>query len=48
VVTGGDVSLILINGADAGSTPRTFKLGVGETIAINYSISPPATLVFAE
>jgi hypothetical protein len=48
VVTGGDVSLILINGADAGSTAGTFKLGVGETIAINYSISPPATLVFAE
>ena len=48
VVTGGDVSQILINGADAGSTPGTFKLGVGETIAITYNTSAPMTVVFAE
>jgi hypothetical protein len=30
VVTGGDVSQILINGADAGSAAGAFKLGVGE------------------
>jgi putative cofactor-binding repeat protein len=48
VVTGGDVSQILINGADAGSTAGTFKLAVGETIAIVYSNSTPLTHVFAE
>jgi hypothetical protein len=48
VVTGGDVSQILINGADAGSTAGVFKLGVGETIAITYNTSPPAAIVFAE
>jgi hypothetical protein len=48
VVTGGDVSQILINGADAGSTAGVFKLGVGETITITYNASSPATLVFAE
>ena len=47
-VTGGDVSRVLINGVDAGSTAGTFKLSVGETIAITYTSSPPATLVFAE
>jgi hypothetical protein len=48
VVTGGDVSQILINGADAGWAAGTFKLGVGETIAITYNTSAPGTLVFAE
>jgi hypothetical protein len=48
VVTGGDVSQILIDGAEAGSTAGTFKLGVGETIAIAYGASAPATLIFAE
>lgn len=48
VITGGDVSQILINGADAGSTAGAFKLGVGETIAINYGTSSPNALVFAE
>ena len=48
VVTGGDVSQILINGADAGSTAGTFKLGVGETIVITYNASAPTTAVFAE
>lgn len=48
VVTGGDVSQILINGADAGSTAGAFKLGVGEAITITYNTSVPATLVFAE
>jgi len=47
-VSGGDVSQILINGAEAGSTVGTFKLGVGETISITYNISAPAALVFAE
>ncbi len=48
VVTGGDVSQIVINGANAGSTAGTFKLAVGETIAITYSASAPTTAVFAE
>jgi Right handed beta helix region len=48
VVTGGDVSQIMINGADAGSTAGTFKLGVGETIAMIYNAFAPVTLVFAE
>jgi len=48
VVTGGDVSQILIDGADAGSVAGMFKLGVGETIAITYNMFAPATLVFAE
>jgi hypothetical protein len=47
-VSGGDVSQILINGADNGSTAGSFKLGVGETIAIAYSGAAPSTLVFAE
>lgn len=48
IVTGGDVSQILINGADCGGTSGTFKLGVGETIALTYNNSVPTTLVFAE
>lgn len=48
VVTGGDVSQILMDGADAGSTAGTFKLGVGETIAMTYGASAPTTTVFAE
>jgi hypothetical protein len=48
VVSGGDVSRIRIDGAEAGSTAGAFKLGVGETIAIEYGSSAPATLVFAE
>jgi hypothetical protein len=48
VVSGGNVSTILIDGMDAGSTAGTFKLGVGETIAITYNSSAPTTLVFAE
>jgi hypothetical protein len=48
VISGGDVSQILINGADAGSTAGAFKLGVGEAIAITYNTSAPTTLVFAE
>jgi len=47
IITGGNVSQIRINGADAGSIAGTYKLGVGETIAVTYT-SPPATLVFAE
>ena len=47
-VAGGDVSQILINGVDAGSTGGTFKLGVGETIAISYGSSAPTTSIFAE
>jgi len=47
-VIGGDVSQILINGANTGSTAGTFKLAVGETIDITYSASAPTTAVFAE
>jgi hypothetical protein len=48
IVTGGDVSQILINGTDAGSTAGAFKLGVGETIAITYGAVAPITSVFTE
>jgi hypothetical protein len=48
VVAGGDVSQILVNGADVGLTAGAFKLGVGETIAITYNTSAPTTLVLAE
>jgi len=48
VVTSGDVSQILINGANTGSTTGAFKLSVGEMIAITYNTSAPMTLVFAE
>ena len=48
VVAGGDVSQILINGANIGLTAGAFKLGVGETIAIAYDALVPATAVFAE
>jgi hypothetical protein len=48
VVSGGDVSQILINGTVSGSTAGAFKLGVGETIAITYNASVPSTVVFAE
>jgi hypothetical protein len=46
-ISGGTVSKILIDGADAGSRSGTFKLGVGETIAITYASAPKAR-VFAE
>jgi hypothetical protein len=48
VVTGGDVSQIAINGTATGLTAGAFKLGVGETIAINYNTTAPTTSVFAE
>jgi hypothetical protein len=47
-INGGDVSQILVNGVDAGSIAGTFKLGVGESIVVNYGTSAPATAVFAE
>jgi hypothetical protein len=48
VVNGGDVTEIQIDGADTGLKAGAFKLGVGETIAITYGATPPATVVFAE
>ena len=48
VVAGGDVSQILIDGVDSGSTAGAFKLGVGETIAVSYGATLPSTLVFVE
>ena len=48
VISGGDVSQILVNGADVGATAGAFKLGVGETITINYNASAPVTRAFAE
>jgi hypothetical protein len=44
----GDVSQILVDGADAGAQAGTYKLGVGETIATTYGHSAPDTFVFAE
>jgi hypothetical protein len=48
VITGGDVSEIVVDGADTGALSGTFKLGVGETIAVTYGQATPDTLVFAE
>ncbi len=48
VVTGGDVSQIAINGALTGVVTGAFKLGIGETISITYSGTPPDTAVYAE
>lgn len=48
VITGGDVSQILINGANVGTVAGSFKLGVGETISVTYNLSAPSPLVFAE
>jgi hypothetical protein len=48
VVAGGSVSQIQVNGMEVGLTAGSFKLGVGETIAIAYGASAPTALVFAE
>jgi hypothetical protein len=48
VISGGDVSRIHINGADGGSRAGTFKLGIGETIAIDYGTTAPTTAIWAE
>jgi hypothetical protein len=48
VIVGGNVSAIRIDGADTGAATGCFKLGVGETIAIFYDTSGPATQVFGE
>jgi hypothetical protein len=48
VVTGANVLQILVDGADTGVTAGSFKLGVGETIAIAYTAPAPAVRVFAE
>jgi hypothetical protein len=48
VVSGGSVSRILIDGANCGATAGSFKLGVGESIAITFSGAAPATQVFGE
>jgi hypothetical protein len=48
VVNGGDVSGVAINGAQTGMSQGSFKLGVGETIAITYGTTAPSTSVFAE
>jgi hypothetical protein len=47
VVTSGAVSQITINGVDTGLTTGVFKLGIGETIAINYHVAP-TTMIFEE
>jgi hypothetical protein len=48
VITGGDVSKIVVDGADTGARAGAFKLGVGETIAVTYGNAAPDTLIFAE
>jgi hypothetical protein len=48
VVTGGDVSQILINGANTGLIAGVFKLSLGETIAVTYDTLATTTAVFAE
>ncbi len=47
VVTSGAVSQITINGVDTGLIAGVFKLGIGETIAINYRVAP-TTAIFGE
>src|SRR5262249_5394403 len=47
VIDGGAVSRISLNGINTGLTAGVFKLGVGETIALTYSVAP-ATAVTAE
>jgi len=47
VIASGAVSHISLNGTNTGLTAGVFKLGVGETIAITYSVAP-ATAVTAE
>ena len=42
------IEAILINGANAGLKAGTFKLGIGETIAITYGTTAPSTSIFAE
>lgn len=43
-VTGGTVSSISINGSASVGTSGMFKLGVGETINITYSVAPTVTV----
>ena len=47
VVTGGTVTEISINGTATGLLAGVFKLGIGETIAISYTVAP-TTAIFAE
>jgi hypothetical protein len=47
IVTGGTVSQITINELNTGLVAGVFKLGIGETIAINYDVAP-TTAIFAE
>jgi hypothetical protein len=47
VVTGGTVSEIAIDGIPSGMSMGTFKLGIGETIAITFTVAP-TTAVWAD
>lgn len=44
VITGGAVSQITVNGVDTGLSAGVFKLGIGETIAVNYHVAPTTGL----
>jgi hypothetical protein len=47
IISGGTVSQISINGAGTGLVAGVFKLGIGETIAINYQVAP-ISAIFGE
>jgi hypothetical protein len=44
IVTAGAVTGIAINGTSTGLSEGVFKLGIGETIAVTYSVTPTSTV----
>jgi hypothetical protein len=44
VVTAGAVTGIAINGTSTSLSEGVFKLGIGETIAVTYSVTPTSTV----
>jgi hypothetical protein len=48
IVAGASVTAIAINGIATGLKAGVFKLGIGESIAIAFTGSPPTTAVYAE
>ncbi len=48
VISGGTVSTIEVNGSVTGEIAGAFKLGIGETIKVTFSVSPTVSVVRAE
>ena len=44
IITGGTVAQIEIDGTPIGLTAGVFKLGIGETIAVSYSLTPTSKI----